>query len=137
VAKACHEYPLKFQGSTTWVDLALCISAGGSPRCIIELKGPSQIKGGGVEQLFQYAFHAGAPIALLTDGQCWYFYHILTGGDYNERLVRTLDLQKHASEEVAEALERYLSYSNTESGKESQYTKEDLIRRVSRNKAKA
>ena len=133
-AKVCHEYSLKFKNATRRVDLALCVSAGGSPRCIIELKGPSQTEGD--EQLFEYAFHAGAPIALLTNGEHWRFYHILTGGTYNERLVRTLDLRKHAPEEVAEALERYLSYPNTESGKASEYAKEDLSKRINRDKAK-
>lgn len=133
-AKVCHEYSLKFRNATRRVDLALCVSAGGSPRCIIELKGPSQTEGD--EQLFEYAFHAGAPIALLTNGEHWRFYHILTGGTYNERLVRTLDLRKHAPEEVAEALERYLSYPNTESGKASEYAKEDLSKRINRDKAK-
>lgn len=42
-----------------------------------------------------------------------------------------------ASPEMRILMRRYLSYSNTESGKASEYTKEDLIRRVSRNKAKA
>ena len=56
-AKVCHEYSLKFKNATRRVDLALCVSAGGSPRCIIELKGPSQTEGD--EQLFEYAFHAG------------------------------------------------------------------------------
>ena len=133
-AKVCHEYSLKFKNTTRRVDLALCVSAGGSPRCIIELKGPSQTEGD--EQLFEYAFHAGAPIALLTNGKHWRFYHILTGGTYNERLVRTLDLRKHAPKEVAEALERYLSYPNTESGKASEYAKEDLSKRINRDKAK-
>ena len=134
VDKVCHEYSLKFKGTTRRVDLALCVSAGGSPRCIIELKGPNQTEGD--EQLFEYAFHAGAPIALLTNGEHWRFYHILTGGTYNERLVRTLDLRKHAPEEVAEALERYLSYPNTESGKASEYAKDDLDKRINRDKAK-
>lgn len=129
-----HEYSLKFKGSTRRVDLALCVPASDSPRCIVELKAPDQAEGD--EQLFEYAFHAGAPIALLTNGEIWRFYHILASGTYNERLVRALDLRRHAPEEASETLERYLSYPNTESDKASDYAREDLSKRINRDKAK-
>lgn len=137
--KVRHEYSLKFKDRTRSVrtrsvDLALCVPASDSPRCIVELKAPDQAEGD--EQLFEYAFHAGAPIALLTNGEIWRFYHILASGTYNERLVRTLDLRRHPPEEASEALERYLSYPNTESDKASDYAREDLSKRINRDKAK-
>ena len=132
--KVRHEYSLKFKDKTRRVDLALCVPASDSPRCIVELKAPDQAEGD--VQLFEYAFHAGAPIALLTNGEIWRFYHTLAGGIYDERLVRTLDLRRHPPEEASEALERYLSYSNTESDKASDYAREDLSKRINRDKAK-
>ena len=132
--KVRHEYSLKFKGTTRFVDLALCVPASDSPRCIVELKTPDRDEGD--EQLFEYAFHAGAPIALLTNGEIWRFYHILASGTYNERLVRTLDLRRHPPEEASEALERYLSYPNTESDKASDYARKDLSKRINQDKAK-
>lgn len=132
--KVRHEYSLKLKDRTRSVDLALCVPASDSPRCIVELKAPDQAEGD--EQLFEYAFHAGAPIALLTNGGIWRFYYILAGGTYNERLVRTLDLRRHPPEKASEALERYLSYPNTESDKASDYAREDLSKRINRDKAK-
>jgi len=133
-SRFCHEYSLQTRTSTRRVDIALCVSNGGSPRCIIELKWPGRVEGD--EQLFEYAFHAGAPLALLTNGTQWHLYHILVGGSYAERLVRTLDLKRHDAMEVATALDRYLSYANTESGIAPEYAKQDLAERINRNKAK-
>ena len=132
--KVCHEYSLKWKGSTRRVDLALCMSNGGSPRCIIELKGPDHVEGD--EQLFEYAFHAGAPLALLTNGAQWRFYYIPTGGTYDERLVRTIDLREHIPAEAAQALDRYLSCPNTESGAAAECAKEDLDKRINRDRAR-
>ena len=132
--KVRHEYSLKFKDTTRRVDLALCVPASDSPRCIVELKAPDRDEGH--EQLYEYAFHAGAPIALLTNGEIWRFYLLLASGSYSERLVRTLDLRRHAPEEASETLERYLSYPNTESDRASDYAREDLSKRINQDKAK-
>lgn len=50
----------------TRVDFALC-DPPLKPRVFIEVKKVGNIEGG-EKQLFQYAFHEGVPIAILTDG---------------------------------------------------------------------
>ena len=60
----------------------------------------------GDRQLFEYAFHAGAPLALLTNGVIWRFYSTFSAGTYAERLVRNLDIETEPPDEVAAALDR-------------------------------
>jgi predicted type IV restriction endonuclease len=38
-------------------------------------------------QLFEYAFHDGVPMAILTDGREWNFFLPGEQGDYGERRV--------------------------------------------------
>ena len=90
----------------------------------------------GDRQLFEYAFHAGAPLALLTNGVNWRFYSTFSAGTYAERLVRNLDIETEPPDEVAAALDRYLSYANTESGRAADYARVDLDKRVDRRKAR-
>ena len=59
-------------------------------RVFIEVKPVEQIQAG-EEQLFEYATHCGVPIAILTDGQEWRFYHPGGEGSYEERRVCTLE----------------------------------------------
>ena len=84
--KVCNEFSLKLETKTRRIDLALCVS-NRNPRCIIELKSTDydlkQIgRSDGDKQLFQYAFHAGAPVALLTNGVGWRFYSTYGAGTY-------------------------------------------------------
>ena len=77
-------------------------------------------------QLFQYAFVAGAPLAVLTDGGRWRFYSVMGVGKHEERLVRTLELEKLHPEEVTTGLVRYLSFENMISGEAWENAKKDL-----------
>ena len=138
--KVCNEFSLKLGTKTRRIDLALCIFKG-KPRCIIELKSTNydlkQVgRSDGDKQLFEYAFHAGAPLALLTNGVVWRFYSTFSAGTYDERLVRAVDIQAEPPDDVAAALGRYISYANTESGKSAHYAVEDLQERVNRQKAR-
>ena len=54
------------------VDYALCHPAN-QPIILLEVKRVGKI-GGAELQLFQYAFHKGTPIVILTDGLKWKFY---------------------------------------------------------------
>lgn len=67
-------------------------------------------------QLFEYAFHVGVPMAILTDGQEWSFYLPGEQGSYNERRVYKIDLLERSTDEASEILTRYLSYERTCSG---------------------
>ena len=85
-------------------------------------------------QLFQYAFHAGAPLAVLTDGGRWRFYSVMDVGKHEERLVRTLELEKLSPEEVTSGLVRYLSFRNMISGEAWENAKKDLEQKKRRQK---
>jgi hypothetical protein len=67
-------------------------------------------------QLFEYAFHVGVPMAILTDGQEWSFYLPGEQGRYDERRVYKLDLLERDVEEAVKRLEKYLSYERVCSG---------------------
>lgn len=90
------------------VDYALCDPAS-KPLVFIEVKQVGNIDGA-ERQLFEYAFHEGVPIALLTDGQKWRFFHPTGQGNYTERKVCELDLLEGDSEKSATHLNRYLNY---------------------------
>ncbi len=96
------------------VDYGLCHPAN-RPAVFIEVKkiGFSE---GADRQLFEYAFHAGVPMAILTNGQEWSFYLPGEQGRYDERRVYKLDLLERSATEASERLKRYLSYERICSG---------------------
>jgi hypothetical protein len=96
------------------VDYALC-DTGARPRTFLEVKRVGQSEGGD-RQLFEYAFHVGVPLAVLTDGQEWTFYLPGEEGNYEERRVYKLDLLERESSECAERLARYLAHDRVVSG---------------------
>ena len=104
------EYPL----SGRRVDYALCHPPG-KPALFIEVKTMGQ-SGPGERQLFEYAFHKGVPMAILTDGPEWHFYLPAEQGDYEERRVYKLDLVEREIGEIVRRLERYLKYDAVCSG---------------------
>jgi len=93
------------------VDYALCHPAD-RPAVFIEVKRVG-LANGADRQLFEYAFHIGVPLAILTDGQEWNFYLPGEQGHYSERRVYKLDLLERDKSQSAERLERYLNYSST------------------------
>ena len=107
----------------TRVDFALCHPPL-EPRVFIEVKKVGNIEGG-EKQLFQYAFHEGIPIAILTDGQEWHFFHPIGEGAYKERRVCELDLTKGDSEEIDKLLNRYLNYEAIRTNKAVKAIKDD------------
>jgi len=96
------------------VDYALCHPAS-RPSVFIEVKKVG-LSEGADRQLFEYAFHLGVPMAILTDGQEWSFYLPGEQGRYDERRVYKLDLLERDIEEAENRLERYLGYKNVCSG---------------------
>ena len=105
------------------VDYALCHPPG-KPIVLIEVKRVGKIEGA-EKQLFEYAFHEGALILILTDGQRWRFFHPSGAGSYQERLVRELDLIADGSEESSECLFKYLMYTAVQAGIAGQVIAED------------
>ena len=92
------------------VDFALCHPPS-KPRVFIEAKQVGNIKGA-EEQLFGYDSHVRVPIAVLTDGREWQFFHPTGEGTWAERKVCELDLITGDSGENAEKLKKYLNYES-------------------------
>ncbi len=113
------------------VDFALCHPPS-KPIVFIEVKQVGSIEGA-ERQLFEYAFHEGVPIAILTDGREWRFFHPTAQGDYRERKVHEMDLTETDSEKSAEHLNRYLNYKAMCSGEAAKAIEEDY-RNVSRQR---
>lgn len=116
-----------------WVDFALLHR--GRPVVFIEVKQPG--RGIGADrQLFEYAFHAGVPLAVLTDGATWHFYLPAMPGNYDERRVYLLDLQEREPQESSERLSRYLDYSAVTSGDAYESAQQDFKRSRQRREAR-
>lgn len=113
------QYPL--EGGR--VDFALCHPEQ-KPKVLIEVKGVGKIEGG-EQQLFNYAFHQGVPIIVLTDGRKWRFFYPLALGDYREREVVELDLVEDSSEKASRRLTRYLLHESVRNGEAFEAIKDD------------
>ena len=122
------------------VDYALCHPAN-KPSVFIEVKKVG-LSDGADRQLFEYAFHLGVPMAILTDGQEWSFYLPGEQGRYDERRVYKLDLLEREISEAESRLERYLGYKSVCSGAalkaaRSDYQNVSRIREIEANLPKA
>ena len=113
------------------VDYALC-SPPSKPIAFIEVKQIGQSEGA-ERQLFEYAFHIGVPMAILTDGQEWNFFLPGEQGDYRERRVYKLDIVERSVNECVDWLERYLLHSAVASGAAIQAARDDY-RNVSKDR---
>ena len=105
------------------VDFALCHPPG-KALVFIEVKNIGKDEGAD-RQLFEYAFHVGVPLAVLTDGRQWSFYLPGEQGSYDERRVYRLDLVDRDLDECEKRLQRYLNFSDCCSGKAVEAAKED------------
>jgi len=123
----CPEYALEGRR----VDFCLCHPAT-KPIAFVEVKQIGQ-SDGAERQLFEYAFHAGVPLAILTDGQEWNFFLPAEQGNYRERRVYKLDIVERELSESVTRLTRYLSYAETTSGRAIASAREDY-RNVSRDR---
>jgi predicted type IV restriction endonuclease len=123
----CPEYSLEGRR----VDYALCHPSN-KPIAFIEVKQIGQSTGA-ERQLFEYAFHIGVPLAILTDGQEWNFFLPAGQGDYSERRVYKLDIVEREIEESVARLERYLGYSQVCSGQAIASAYDDY-KNISRNR---
>lgn len=96
------------------VDFAL-FGPAKSPVFFIEVKGVGRSDEGD-KQLFEYAFHEGIPLCLLTDGNGWSFYLPGGQGSYDERRVYRLQLNERPAAECVRILHRYLAHARVRSG---------------------
>ncbi len=105
------------------VDYALCHPSR-KPIAFIEVKQIGQ-SAGAEKQLFEYAFHIGVPLAILTDGQEWNFFLPAEQGNYTERRVYKLDIVEREMSESVARLEKYLSHKRVVSGEAISAARED------------
>jgi len=96
------------------VDYALCYPPN-KPYVFLEVKRVGNSRNAD-RQLFEYSFHTGVPLAVLTDGREWEFYLPGEQGSYDERKVYKVDLYEQESKNAADKLLRYLSFDNVKSG---------------------
>ncbi len=113
------------------VDFALCHPED-KAAVFVEVKKVGATDGAD-RQLFEYAFHQGVPMAILTDGREWSFYLPGEQGRYDERRVYKLDLLERDAAEAVDRLERYLGYEAVCSGAALEAARSDY-RNVSRNR---
>ncbi|MES2814068.1 MAG: hypothetical protein V4720_04140 [Pseudomonadota bacterium] len=104
----------EFSSGRGRVDFALC-STPGRPAIFVEVKGVGRSVEGD-RQLFEYAFHEGVPICLLTDGRDWSFYLPSGQGSYDDRRLYRLQIDDRSSDEIEQILVRYLARDRVRSG---------------------
>jgi predicted type IV restriction endonuclease len=104
-------------------DYALCHPPR-EPVILIEVKQVGQSKGAD-RQLFEYAFHRGVPMVILTDGQEWNFFLPTEQGDYSERQLYKLDILERDPHETESSLKRYLEYEAVRSGQAIEAARRD------------
>lgn len=113
------------------VDFCLCHPPT-RPIAFVEVK-QIGLSDGAERQLFEYAFHDGVPLAILTDGREWNFFLPGEQGDYGERRVYKLDIVDRDVTECVERLQRYLQYGRVATGEALQAARDDY-RNVSRER---
>ena len=106
------------------VDYALCHPAG-KPSVLVEVKDLGKADSRGQKQLFEYCFHQGVPIAVLTDGREWSFFLPSGQGSYEERRFARLDLIDDDSVAAVETLERYLAFDRVKSDEARRWAERD------------
>lgn len=116
------------------VDFALCHPAT-KPSTFIEVKQPGKAEDA-VRQALEYAFHAGVPFVVLTDGKTWSFYLPAEQGSYEDRRVYKLDLFERPPAEASETLHRYLARSRVETGEALEIARKEYRSRNRRSQAR-
>lgn len=96
------------------VDYALFTTAGAA-NVFVEVKAVGRSQDAD-RQLFEYDFHEGTPLAVLTDGRLWNFYLPGQHGSYEERRVYQIDMVERDTDEIVLRLSRYLKRDRVASG---------------------
>lgn len=110
-----HVVTPEFKIGNRKADYALCHPPG-KPSVLLEVKDLGKADGKGEKQLFEYCFHQGVPIAVLTDGRTWSFFFPSGQGSYQERRFAQIDLVGDHPERSAKTLSAYLQAQDVQSG---------------------
>lgn len=105
-----------------------------TPTVLLEAKRVGRIEVG-EQQLFEYAFHEGTPILVLSDGREWWLYLTTGEGNYPDRRFAEANLSKEAPEKNAAILCRYLEREVVASGEAKKRAEEALEERQKRRAA--
>ncbi len=97
------------------VDYALRHGPFGSA-VLIEVKNVGKATPAGEDQLFDYCFREGVPLAVLADGRVWNFYWPAGRGSYEQRRFAVVDLVEQKPPASASRLRRYLAFDVVASG---------------------
>jgi hypothetical protein len=121
------EYVLKSQR----VDYSLRID--NTNKAFIEAKRFGEELDSHQEQLLKYSFQAGVSLAILTNGESWWFYlPLMKDASWEERKFYTIDLFQQEPTQVADKFIDLLSKENISSGeaiKNAEATHEDQQKR--------
>jgi len=108
--EVCPEYATQ---DNQRVDYALL--RGGKPLIFIEVKhrlDNDRSLDKGIEQVLNYAYKEGVPVAVLTDGDAWFFYWPAAPEQrYAQRLAQAIQLTRTEPTEAATILRKYLQKS--------------------------
>lgn len=124
----------EFQTGEGRADFALCHPPS-KPAVFTEVKQPGKAEEA-VRQALEYAFHAGVPFVVLTDGRTWSFYLPAEQGSYEDRRVYKLDLYERPPVEAGKILHRYLERARVESGEALEAARNEYRSRNRRSQAK-
>ena len=106
----------EFKIGSRKVDYALRYGPLGSA-VLIEVKDVGKATPKGEDQLFDYCFREGVPLAVLTDGRIWNFYWPAGRGKYEHRRFASVDLIDGEVSASATRLLRYLAFAGVASGR--------------------
>ena len=112
------------RGKPKAVDYALCYPPD-KPSVLIEVKGVGKANARGEEQLFEYCFTQGVPLAVLTDGRSWRFFLPSGQGRFEERCFATVNLEDSDIDESAKIISRYLAFEDVRAGEAQRRAQED------------
>ena len=115
------------------VDFAL-LGTGRKPAVFIEVKGVG-LAVRADKQLFEYAFHEGVPLCVLTDGREWNFYLPGAQGSYDDRRVYRLQLDERAPADCMDILKRYLGRDRVIHGEALEAAQHDYRAAASKREA--
>ncbi len=114
----------EFRIGSRKVDYALRHGPLGSA-VLIEVKDVGKATPAGEDQLFDYCFREGVPLAVLTDGRVWNFYWPAGRGSYEHRRFSVIDLVGGAPPAFVSRLCRYLAFDVVASGQFEENARSD------------
>jgi hypothetical protein len=101
--EVCPEFPIGGKR----VDY--CLKHQGCEQILIEAKKIGDNLEQREEQLLEYSFRRGVPVAVLTNGMEWWFYLPLKQGPWKERKFFAVDITKQEASSAAQHLKEFLS----------------------------